>query len=102
MEMERHVFAYFHYIYNLSMFCFCIAYIYRGDVAKKNLACLDVFAKFSSWDVCGFQGVTQLVPVVSTIHLVVRELIGVHKPSLTQGCRKNLHKRGYSTMRAIR
>jgi hypothetical protein len=34
----------------------------------------------------------KLVPVVSTIHLVVHELIGVHKPSHTQGRRKNLHK----------
>jgi hypothetical protein len=43
----------------------------------------------------------KLVPIVSTNHLVVHELIGVHKPSPTQGRRKNLHKRGYSTTRAI-
>jgi hypothetical protein len=36
----------------------------------------------------------KLVSVVSTVHLVVRELIGTHKPSPRQGCRKNLHKSG--------
>ena len=35
---------------------------------------------------------TKLVPVVSTVHLVVRELIGVHKSSLVQRRHKNLHK----------
>jgi hypothetical protein len=34
----------------------------------------------------------KLVPVVSTVHLVVRELIGIHNPSPTQGSLKNLHK----------
>jgi hypothetical protein len=34
----------------------------------------------------------KLVPVVSTVHLVVYKLIGMHKPSPTQGHHKNLHK----------